>query len=507
MIRPRAITYLALLLTLCLTAGAMGAVGISQARLADAATVRNTVLLPRSGAIESDCLISEGEQVVLLGELGSGQSMDVAVTLKAVRDFSGPLTCTLAEDALIGLDLDFTPIEGESSLDAERLLEMKAGAEAILTLVITAPDAIALTAPADVRVACGDLQGIFRVTLAADPPEETEPEETQPEDSDSNVDVILPGEGDVSVVLPGEPGNPVQTSPSAGKAVLSTLSEFEMNTLLPVKATLSGNADLLRIGLQDEALLPMTRYSTDGGQSWYLLYEGGYVELTRDPELEEESQWLLLVDLAMTEPVAEEAISLEGQVFLEEQAISVCYAETVPREGPERPDARILKNPSAEDQAQIALMLGLTEVSSETETEEPTSETETDETTEPTEFVQSGESGSGVSEGAYFEFPLSPGWSECSQIRFWAQILTKNEDGTIDYVTVPWDPQSLNAVTDPEAGSLIVYVGEQSPAAGTYRLTLECMYEGICFQRMQTTFFINYSTPSVARSEEVPENE
>ena len=71
---------------------------------------------------------------------------------------------------------------------------------------------------------------------------------------------------------------------------------------------------------------------------------------------------------------------------------------------------------------------------------------------------------------------------------------------------VAWTPDGLNAVLDEASASLIVYLGATPPKAGTYRLTLECNYEGICFRRTQITFFINYSTRSDAQ-EEVPNYE
>ena len=506
--RPRAIPYLALLLTLCLTAGAVLSVGDTQARLADAATIHNTVLLVQSGALKSDCLVSGGSQIVLLGALESGESVGADVTLVTDRDFSGQLIWYADEGTLVQPRMDFTLVEGEGSLSEDHLLEMKANSKAVLTLTVTAPDAIAVAGTADVQVSCGGLQAIFRVELTADPPEVTEPEESA--DPSEPEETTPAGEsGTVSPILPGEPGSPIQTPPNAATVELKTMSEFELTAPLPVKVTVSGEADRLRIGLEGEPLLPMTRYSTDGGQSWYLLYEGGYAELTRDPEAEDAAEWQLLVDVSMTALVQEEAVTLEAQAYSGETVTGLCYAETVPRVGPERSEAvRILKPPSAADQVQIAMLLGLEEAAVETTVEEPSAaETEETTATEPTEPVEPTAPESGVIEGAYFTIPLPLGWAECTEVRYWVEILTETEDGMIDYAKVAWDPQYLNAVTDSETGNVIVYMGSQSPTAGTYRLTLECMYEGICFHRIQTTFFINYSTPSDARSEEVPENE
>lgn len=490
--RPRAILYLALLLTLCLTAGAVLSVGNTQARLADAATVRNTVLLPQSGGVSSDCLVSEGTQIVLLGDLASGETVSAGFTLETTQEFSGQLVWYADEGTLVQLGMDFALLEGEGSLSEDHLLEMKAGSRAIVTLTITAPEAIPDAQTADVQVICGGMQGIFRVELTADPPEATEPEES-PDAADPEETTPTEESGSVNVILPGEPGSPIQTTANLSAVELKTLGEFEMTAPFPVKATVSAAADRLRLGLEGEPLPPMTRYSTDGGQTWYLLYDGGYIELTQEPDGEEETQWVLLLDISMTALDQEEGIFLEAQASVDDEILAVCYAETIPRAELERTEeVRILMNPGAEVQEEIAMLLGLEETSSETETEEQSAVSETE---------------TGATEGSCFRVPLPLGWGDCDEIRFWAEILTETEDGTIDYVKVAWDPQYLNAVTDPAAGELIVYMGAQAPTAGTYRLTLECMYEGICFHRMQTTFFINYSTPSDARSEEVPENE
>jgi hypothetical protein len=112
-----------------------------------------------------------------------------------------------------------------------------------------------------------------------------------------------------------------------------------------------------------------------------------------------------------------------------------------------------------------------------------------------------------LTEGYYFRVALPLGWEACEEIRYRAELLTINADGKPEYTEVPWNPESLDAVIDPSTGTLIVYMGARTPQAGTYRLTLECIYERICFEQTQMTFFINYSTRSDAQNEEVPNND
>lgn len=493
--RPRTTTYLALLLSLSLTAGAVTAVGDTHARTEGIDTIRNTVLLPRPGALRSDCLVSEGKQTILLGELESGEDAFAEITLEAREDFSGPLLWQTTEGAPVQTRVDFNLIEGEGSLNAEHLLQMRQGAKAIVTLTVTAAEELPAAGIADVELTCGALGGIFRVELLADAPEASEPEEpteaTEPEQG-----------GGVDVILPGEDGSPIQITPNGANVELKTLTEFEITSQLPIKATVSGEADRLVIGLEGGNALPSkTRYSTDGGESWYMLYDGGYIELEDGPEGGAEVQWTLLADVSVTDLEPEEPLFLEAQAYSGDVVTGLCSAETVPREPAEQPEViRILRSPGPEDQAALTALLGL-----ETESQEPAAEEPAvSEETEPTEAA---EPESGVTEGYYFRVPLPLGWAECGEIRYQAEILTKNEAGGVEYAPVQWDQQYLNAVMDPETGDVIVYMGAQPPTAGTYRLTLECIYEDICFHRMQTTFFINYSTRSDAQQEEVPDNE
>lgn len=513
--RPRVKTYMALLLSLSLTAGAVLSVGNAQARIEGTTTVRNTVLQVRSDAMISDCLNVAGDQTVLLGAMASGETVDAAFTLQTREPVSCHLAWYTAEGLPIQTQVAFELLEGEGSLDENQLLTMEAGSKATVTLTITAEQTIGKDETADVQLFCGPLSGIFRVELTADPPQIAEPEDpTEPSEPEETTEPAEPSEpedsGSVDVVLPGVPNDPSEITPDMAEIEMNTLSEFEQTFPLPVKVTVSGLAEELLIGLEGEEPLPaMTRYSTDGGVHWFVLYDEGYIVLEGGPEEDEEVRWLLMVDFSRAELWENVPLGLEALAYMLGEVSGIGVAQTTPRAGPERSDAvQILRGPRPDELQWFALLTVEEEPEPvdvpDPEIQEPIlpTEGEDSEPSEPSDSLDQEET-----ERAHFRIPLPVGWEEATELRYQAQILGTTGEGAIGYTPTEWDAQKLNAVVDSETGELIVYMGEIAPTAGTYRLTLECMYEGICFHQMQTTFFINYSIRSEVEYEEVPDNE
>lgn len=531
MVTSRMKTYMALLLTMSMTAGAVMSVGDAQARIEGSATVHNTVLRVRSEGMNSDLLNAAGDQTILLGSLASAESVDAAFTLQTREPVSCHMAWYTAEGLPIQTQVAFELLEGEGSLDEHNLLTMEANSKAVVILTVTAADEIPEAAVADVQMFCGNLSGTFRVELIADPPPVTEPEEseeqteptepTEPEEPEAPTDpqesggleVVLPDVeeedqgGGLDVVLPGGPGNPEQISPDMAQVELSSLSEFEVTSALPVKVTLRGLADALWIGLEGEEPLPaLTRYSTDGGVHWFVLYDEGSIVLDGASEEDEEVQWLLLVDFSRSDLWLDLSMGLEATARIRGETSGTAVKPIIPRAGPEQTeDGWILRGPNARELQWLTLLTADETAAEPVETEPQESETP-DVPTEPAEPFDLEETDDSA-ERAYFRIPLPIGWAEATQIQYQAQFLAAGADGTVGFTPVEWDHNGLNAVEDPENGELIVYLGPNVPAAGTYRLTLECIYEGICFHQMQTTFFINYSTRSDMEHEEVPNYE
>lgn len=544
--KNRTMTYMALLLSLGMTAGAVLSVGDAQARNTADTKPYYTVLQAQSGRIRSDFLVSEGKQTVLLGSLDSGETVSASFTLEARDPVQTQMVWYATDGAPAQVQVDFRMEAGTGSYTDNRYLDMSAGSKAVVTLMITADESIPKDKTMHVEVYCGSLDAVFQVDLMADPPVVEEPGKTiVPTELEETIAPTEP----VETIDPAEQVEPTEETAlneseeqvgiisELATIELKTLSEFELTELLPVKAALSGQADRLRIGLEAEPLPAMTRYTADGGQNWYVLYEEGYIELEGVPNGEEPAQWHLLVDFTRTELSPDESVRLEAEAWMLEEPTGVCYADLIPREAPERSKAvRILRRPDPEEQYRIAVMIGeeteptvppeteqdVPEVPQETEptnagvpaeTTAPTETTAPAEPTVPTEPAIPSEPEDTVdpeaewAEGAYLKVLLPVGWAESAEVRYRAEFLETSAGESVGYTEVPWDAQGLNAMLLPETGELIVYTGVHAPPAGTYRLTLECMFEGICFHRSEMTFFINYSTRSDLQNEEVPDNE
>ena len=115
-----------------------------------------------------------------------------------------------------------------------------------------------------------------------------------------------------------------------------------------------------------------------------------------------------------------------------------------------------------------------------------------------------------LSQENLLEYTLPDGWKN-HQLEYSVELLTKNEDGKLEYVAV--DPQSesllVEYVNDEWKHVLILRTGKPLPQAGTYRINMNWSYEGICQAETQTTFFINYSVYYIQtqNSQEVPNDE
>lgn len=477
---PRTISYLSLLLTMTLAGGVMASVAPAQARIQGEATVVNTVLSARPGGMTSDCL-TKGGQTILLGELAPGEIRQVQFRLKTARSFVGPLEWSVPDGAPIQVQAEFQLLEGQGVMHENRWLELQGDCEGLVVLTITVAEEIPEARSAQLHLSCGELTGQFQMELL---PSQEEPEELSEPQSGGTLAPVLPT-------------NEVTLS-------LQTLEQFDEEAHLPVKITVEGVAKRLSLGLFNGEPLPAgTRYSVDGGESWYLLYEGGFVEMEPDHILPDNWVGLVLLDLSNLDLLPGDPVELEARAY----AVGECVAEE--NAIAELTESQPLPVPvlTFPDQQQLeALESYLNPVEEETTapSEAPEDPTEPEEEPAQPDFTEESE----VLWRAdhYFTVPMPVGWTPEQQIVYSAELLDRDETGAGVYVPVDWTPDGLNAVLDEASASLIVYLGATPPKAGTYRLTLECNYEGICFRRTQTTFFINYSTRSDAQ-EEVPNHE
>ena len=220
-----------------------------------------------------------------------------------------------------------------------------------------------------------------------------------------------------------------------------------------------------------------TRYSLDGGETYYMLYFGGLIEL--DSGFEglmpgEVAYRTVMIDFSSTALSTEGEMTLGAQAYLEGQVTGNSSIQVQPVAGTvQTEEIRILTKPVALDTPAMAL------------DEEATEET--------------------LDENSSFVINFPVGWNEC-QLEYQMEILCAGEDG-MHYEPVTLDENSLYAELSYLERTMTVRIGSDLPPAGTYRLTINCSYEGICIEQKQITFFINYSTSSDAQSKEVPDND
>jgi hypothetical protein len=259
--------------------------------------------------------------------------------------------------------------------------------------------------------------------------------------------------------------------------ILKTFPEFERGAILPLSITVAGQADSLRVGQTEGKPLPAgTRYSPDGGNTWYVLYFGGYITIDDGfaaLEVADMLNFLLRMDFSHTDLETGAMIHLEARGLLDGLVSGKgAVSAKIVADAADAPPPRILTRPRVTEPVAM--------VATEEETAEPHKDT-------------------------YFEVKLPLGWDAC-HVDYEVHFLRTGEKGNA-YEPVPIRTEGV-PLTEGEASGglyarldypnrlLTIGMDTELPAAGTYRLTIRGSYEGICFQQMQMTFFINYSTRS-----------
>lgn len=474
--------------------------------------VLNTVLPLESGAVTSDCLISDGQQTILLGTLAADAPTEVSFTLSSVKAVSARLDWSVDQPDYLKADIRVEMLAGEGSLSADRILKMGENAEASVTLVLTPqPNDQRGEEQVNVEVSLGDtLKGTFRGILPA--PEKTdEPTEPETEPTSSPEDVTEPATeptsptGDTteptaeptsptgdetepatepaSATQPTEAptteptgsteatpepateptGAPAETQPSEeppkgepsedsayfGDTQMKALSVFDPAGALPVKITPTVAADRVVLGMGGGAeasgdisgFPARTRYSLDGGESYDLLYYGGVIELPADSGAE----LPLLLDFSGCSLSEGQTLTLIGEEYA---------------------------------RAKLSGRFGL-----DTQTADASL---TEGTLPEAVFL--------TSEKPSVTLALPVGGDDWTA-EITVEMLRADENGVVSYEQLPSDSTSLQAefTRNAQAHTLKLWLGAERPAAGTYRVRIEWMFEGICYKMMQTTLFIIYA--------------
>ena len=262
-----------------------------------------------------------------------------------------------------------------------------------------------------------------------------------------------------------DPTQPDSEVEGASAVKLSSLTAFGREHYLPVIITVPQGADRVVLtgsisveqtqadadqsgeASEEQAqtqtlsqLPPFTRYSPDGGSSWYLLYYGGAVELNIASDTQ---RLLLLLDLSATEEA--DALTLQAQAYAGQASVG-----------------------TAEHTARLSDTLPVTAGS------------------EP--WI--------LSDKERLVLQLDPAWSGCV-LEYTVEMLTADKNlETVEYIPVELSEDTLYAVRDTQEDSdeLTLRLGKELPQAGTYRITFTWKLEAFCFATEQKSFFINYSS-------------
>lgn len=222
-----------------------------------------------------------------------------------------------------------------------------------------------------------------------------------------------------------------------GELSVSTLDSFSLEGSLPISMILPENGTTLTVSLNGSALPAFTRYSVDGGESWYMLYYGGNIcaDIAQMPAFD--NGQCLLLDLYRTDWDSTETLYLSVAADTQEGRYTG----------------------GAVSEADVVLF--------QTRTVE-------------TPLMMSASSP--------LELPVPESWTACEkEVRL--NQLELYDDGMPVYREVTDDSIRIEF----GEGDVTVSAGDTLPAAGTYCLTIRYKYSGICFAESEITFFVNHS--------------
>ena len=542
--------YWLLLLVLLYAAGAVLSVGEAQARYVTTATW-NTVVQQEADSVTSDCLDDPDENLTILLGTMPQEPYPVSFQLTAGENVSGSLNWTVDQQEYISVEMRI----GDTLITPETIIEITSGEPVTVVMTLT-PTGMAFTevreaVSVSVAVTWADtLQGTFLTQLPAveeeeEPTEETEPEpteeteppadtteppaetteppaetteppaeETQPDPAEPGADVTdlrmpvsfhkappknhshlttnnetsddqtSPEEETTEPVTetepapadeaeepseesdpsepetpdtedPSEPTEPIQEEPTEMTILLETAGSVNPADALPVQITAPESGGQVHLGVaavieptdpegERQTVLDnfprYTRFRLGDGASCYMLYHADTIAL----DLEAGETVSVLLDLSHVTldqfQVVLGAASQSGG-----GGISTCTVTVIP------------------ESAQY------TSVSSRI-----------------------------LSVGVPLEITVSEFWKDYD-LEYVVEMLTTISSGdgeteALGYVPAELPENCLLAeVISDETGTKINFsIGDTLPPAGTYRVSLNWIFEETCCAQMQETFFINY---------------
>ena len=524
--------YWLLLSVLIFTASVLTTIGESQARYVST-VAGTTVVESRKTGITSDCLVTDADAplTVLVGEIPLDQATKTSFWVKSAGEGTTGKLAWSVSDPDYAKYLDIAVLSGPDPVDPaiEIPLLQDVEMEFTMTLMPTqearnfARDELKL----NVLVTWGDeMWGTFQVILPEVKGEADETTETtQAASTETTVPETTqdPTAASTETTAAAQPlsADDTQTEPSettenteatevttesteestasteateeepAAQIGMATIRRFAKEEALPVKIVLTEDVTRGKLGLWEEksveetaedgtvtettkmVLSPLpddTCFSLNGGQSYYMLADGGIVEL----DLAGISELPVLMDFSHTKLPEGEKLILAMEAWAGETLLASCDASTIP------------------DVTELCQTLTHSLVQPEAETESGEETTETTETTQTT--TADPWMGKILTRDNYLEVVLPLHWWD-AQLEYSLDILTMTDYGTVEYRPVTLSADGLSAERTNYGGvhNLVFRIGEVLPQAGTYRLNMTWKYEGICFAKSLTTFFINYS--------------
>ena len=90
------------------------------------------------------------------------------------------------------------------------------------------------------------------------------------------------------------------------------------------------------------------------------------------------------------------------------------------------------------------------------------------------------------------EFPFPLEWKD-ADLKYSVEYLAMTEDQSLKYIPVELSEDGLQATYYEEEDNhrLVLRLGRKFTRPGTYRINISWSYEGLCYDTMQTTFFVN----------------
>ncbi len=480
--------YWLLLLIVIFTAATVPSVGTTQARYINTATAVAVIETPIKN-ITSNCQVTDDDapRTVLLGEIDTEKTMEVPFWLRSPgADASVRLDWGVSDEYAEYLNVAVM-VDSEEPEAVEKI-ELLKDEQLDLKLCLTPTEAVSDTSHDTMTVnvyvtvyAAGDdtedvsmgdaeeaaeeaiMQGTFQVILpVVEIPPSVSGNDADPTVSGNDAEPVVSG-NDVSLTVSGNDAADL-CEEQEEEIQLKTLTAFDVTRQLPVLMTLSDQITSVRLGVQTlsddaaaqenitlEALPDYTMFSVDGGANYYMVY-GDFIPEFVLHEITSES---LLMDFSYTELEQGQELTIAMEAYIGEQLQKTCTADTV---------ATVPQNQQTMSAQETTNMLGPV-----------------------------------LSFDNILEFNFLQEWKE-AELKYSVEYLMMTEDPiteeqNLQYVPVELSDDGLQATYFEEEGNhkLVLWLGKKFTQPGTYRIHITWNYEGICYDTMQKTFFINCS--------------